>query len=416
MNKRMLTIKWRRGVLIVIAITTCLIFVLVHHQTQPISALASKQTTWFANPLLSWTEITVKRGDSLYKIFKDNHIDYATLKNILTLPTAKHYLMQLPTGRTLYLHNDTEAEQLAIKYPIDDDHTLYIYSDNRKFSTYLANKPLMKHVLYKSITIKNTFAKSAHDAGLTYAQIHQLSDIFAGSINFSHDIHPGDKFSLLYNEYYWHDKKEKPGNILAATITNRGKTYTALRFTYPYNHSGYYTPDGHGVEPLFLRYPLHYKRISSYFSLHRYDPFLHIVHPHLGVDFAAPTGTKIKSIGNGKIIFRGRKGGYGNTVIVRYEKKYKALYGHLSRFAANQQVGSTVKKGQIIGYVGSTGWATGPHLHFGLYIHGIPRNPLTMKIIGGKSVPKDYLPAFHEKSRCHARRIENVSRARIRDD
>lgn len=406
--------RWGRWIfLLFVVITLCLTFVLIHHhkhstaQTpivfkeqsveQP-AVVVKQQLPWFTNPSFSWTKITIKRGDSLYLIFKKQHVSYSSLKKILMLTDAKKYLGHLRTGRSFYLRKEPKTKQIMIKYPIDEDHTLYVYYAHGKFNSRLIKKPLTKHMLSKFATIKKSFFLSARKAGLTYAQIHQLSNIFAGHINFSRDIHPGDQFCILYNEYYWHEKKEKTGNIVAASFTNQGKTYTALRFTYPYKHSGYYMPNGHGVEPLFLRRPLRYKRISGYFSLHRYDPVIHIVHPHLGVDFAAPYGTKIKSIGDGKIIFRGKKGGYGNAIIVRYNKKYKALYGHMSRFVKGQRVGTKVKKGQIIGYVGSTGWATGPHLHFEMYVHGIPHNPLKMKFIGGKSIPKDYLQTFYKKA------------------
>ncbi|MCB1827822.1 MAG: M23 family metallopeptidase, partial [Coxiellaceae bacterium] len=284
------------------------------------------------------------------------------------------------------------------KYPIDGERTLYIYTDQTKYKELLANKPLSKHILFKSVKIKSNFKHAVKAAGLTHQQIDQLETIFEGEINFAHDVHSGDQFSLLYNEYYWHGKKVKPGEILAAEFTHHGKTYKAIRFTYPRNHTGYYMPNGSGVEPLFLKRPLHYKRISGKFSLRRFDPFLKIVHPHLGVDFAAKYGTPIKSIGAGKVIFHGWKGGYGKAVIVRYNRKYKALYGHMSRYAKGIRNGMIVKKGQVIGYVGSTGWATGPHLHFEIYVYGIPHNPLKMKFVGGKSVPKAYLSSFHKEA------------------
>ena len=173
MKKRKLWIQRNARMLLLIATTVCLIFVLTHfHHTHTVQSetkkvvkasapvLVVKQTPWFANPSLTWAEITVKRGNTLYRIFKNNHLNYATLKKVLTVPAAKKYLGSVRVGETFYLHNDVKSKQFVIKYLIDDDHTLYIYSDQGKFKSYLANKPLTKHVLYKSATIKNTFSKA----------------------------------------------------------------------------------------------------------------------------------------------------------------------------------------------------------------------------------------------------------------
>lgn len=408
-TKRKMRARWIA--LAVVAAMLCLFFALRHHNKpntptdtttvsleEPIETKTPQQEAWFNNPSLSWRKITIQKGDTLYKVFKSQHIDYATLQKILSTDDAKKYLGRLRPGQTFYLYQNTDKQQLAIKYPADETQVFYIYSDQGAFKSELNKKPLKKHVIYKSAQITHNFSESARKAGLTHAQIHQLSQIFAGNINFSRDIRPGDNFAILYDEYYYHNKKQKPGNILAASFTSRGKTYKAIRYTYPYNHTSYYTPDGRGVEPLLNMHPVKYKRISSYFTLHRLDPVLHIIHPHLGVDFAAPRGTPIKSVGTGKVIFHGKKGGYGNAVVIRYSKKYKILYGHMSHFAHNLRNGKIVRQGEVIGYVGSTGWSTGPHLHFEVYVYGIPRNPLKMKFIGGKSVPKKYLPTFHEKA------------------
>ena len=411
MYQQLKKIKNGRSIILAVIIVVCLIFALHHHhkKTPPIKTALPKiekptqpsvvkSDPWYDDPALSFTKITVKRGDTLYKIFKNHDIPYSTLKKVLAQPDAKKYLSQLHPGESFYLHNDPQAQQMEIKYPINGEKTLYLYSDQGKISSHLDSKKLTKHLLYKEATISHSFAETAHNAGLTHAQTYQLSKIFEGNVNFSRDIRPGDHFSILYDEYYLHDKKQRPGYILAATFTNRGKTYTALRFTYPHHHTGYYTPNGRGVEPLFTMHPVKYTRISSYFTMHRYDPVLHIVHPHLGIDFAAPIGTPIKSIGDGKVIYHGWKGGYGKAVVIRYSKKYKTLYGHMSHFAKNLRNGQSVKKGQVIGYIGSSGWSTGPHLHFEMYVYGIPRDPLKMKFISGKPIPKSYLPAFHEKA------------------
>lgn len=424
MDHQTTKIKLGRWILLAVIVVACLYFILSSHPHKTASTVQASQSVENLDiPAITKTEtdipenttitkktpkekksepvfttITIKRGDTLYRIFKNRDLNYNTLKKIIENPEAKKYLTHLYPGERFYLYKDPHAQKIEIKYPINDDETFYIDADQGTVTTHLHKLPLTKRLLYKEATISHTFAETARQAGLTHTQMFQLSKIFEGTVNFSRDIRPGDHFSILYDEYYLNGKKERPGNILAATFTNQGNKHTILRFTYPRNHSGYFTPDGHGVEPLFTMHPVRYKRISSYFTLHRYDPVLHIIHPHLGIDFAAPVGTPIKSIGEGKVIFHGWKGGYGKAVIVRYSKKYKALYGHMSRFAKNLYNGEPIKKGQIIGFIGSSGWSTGPHLHFEMYVYGIPRDPLKMKFIGGKPVPKAYLQTFHEKT------------------
>ncbi len=392
-TRRIRKVRWALTFTIIVSL---LILLIQYHRPQSTSTkftqVSIKTLPWLPNPFLSWKKAII-HGYYFASTLKNKIISPTKLKKISSTLYTQKYLNPLLTDHILFLNNKTKTKQMMTQYPIDDSHTFYLYPDNKKFNSDLDTQPSIKHLTYKAATIEHSFAKAALKIGLTQAQIQQVSHIFSSNIDFTRDIHVGDRFSILYNKHYRHSKK---GPIIVATFTNRGHTYKALRFTYPNYHSGYYTPEGHSITPLFLRKPLKYKRISGYFSLHRYDPVLHIVHPHLGIDFAAPMGTKIKSIGHGTVIFQGRKGGYGNAVIIRYNRKYKALYGHMSRFATHQHVGSTVKKGQVIGYVGRTGWATGPHLHFEIYVYGIPKNPLTMKLTDGKSIPKHYLPTFHK--------------------
>jgi murein DD-endopeptidase MepM/ murein hydrolase activator NlpD len=226
----------------------------------------------------------------------------------------------------------------------------------------------------------------------------QLQTIFKNSVNFSRGVHRGDNFSFLYKEYYVNGKKYRSGDIVAAEFIHDGKTYRAVRYQYSNGHIGYFTPDGHGLEARFLNAPLNYKRISSRFSLHRWDPVLHQVRAHLGVDYAARSGTPIKSIGDGNVIFMGREHGFGRMIKIRYDRHQVALYAHLNRYA-HLQMHQFVHKGEIIGYVGESGWATGPHLHFGFYVDGKPCNWLAMKMPTGQSIPARVRKQFLATSR-----------------
>jgi murein DD-endopeptidase MepM/ murein hydrolase activator NlpD len=182
---------------------------------------------------------------------------------------------------------------------------------------------------------------------------------------------------------YKNNKSGKP-DILAAEFNSRGSNYQAIRYTDRNGHTSYYNPQGHSLSASatggLTRFPVQYKRISSYFSYRRYDPVLHRVHQHPGLDLAAPRGTPIKSIGEGRVKFIGRKGGYGNAVIVSYPHNYTALFGHMSQFPRGLRTNSVVHQGQVIGYVGSTGFATGPHVHYEVHVNGIPRDPLKVTL------------------------------------
>ncbi len=386
-------------VLLVVVIVSGLLFIHHHKPAQLSTPTASAQQNWpWTKHNLSWHRVIVTKGDSLIHIFSQFQVSYHRIHKMLGQPNAKKYLGELYIGQTFYLYVDLKKELIILKYPINKDKTLYVYRDHQKINTVVEKKPLTTALIYKSGIIKRSFSAATRDAGLTYHMTLQLNNIFAGTVNFNR-LHAGDRFNVLYKEYYLNGKKDHPGNIIAASFTHYGKTYKAVRFTYPHNHTGYYTPKGRGVEPLFLKAPVNYKRISGHFTFHRYDPVLRIMHPHLGIDYAAAYGTPIKSIGDGKVIFRGKKGGYGKAVVIRYSRKYRALYGHMSHIATHLRIHKHVKKGQIIGYVGSTGWSTGPHLHFEMYVYGIPRNPLKMKFVGGKSIPKNYLHQFHKQAK-----------------
>ena len=231
--------------------------------------------------------------------------------------------------------------------------------------------------------------------------------------NFALDIRAGDQFSLVYEEQYLHGKKLHDGNILAAEFINQDHSYRAVRFTDDKGHSGYYTPDGKSVRKAFLRTPVDFKRISSRFSMHRKHPKLNKIRAHKGVDYAAARGTPIRATGDGKVIYRGVKGGYGNVVILQHGTKYSTLYGHMSRFARGVYSGRQVHQGQIIGYVGMTGLATGPHLHYEFRVNGVHRNPLTVHLPDAAPLPKQYRDTFDNTSRPLLAQLDTLKRTML---
>jgi murein DD-endopeptidase MepM/ murein hydrolase activator NlpD len=222
----------------------------------------------------------------------------------------------------------------------------------------------------------------------------QLAGVFGWDIDFALDIRAGDRFAVLYEERYIEGKKLGDGDILAAEFINNGRTFQAVKYTDPAGHSDYYSLDGRSMRKAFLRSPVDFRRISSRFRSERYHPVLGVKRPHRGVDYAAAIGTPIKAAGDGKIAFVGTKGGYGRTVIVQHGGTYSTLYGHLSRYNRSARVGARVRQGQVIGYVGKTGIATGPHLHYEFRVNGVHRNPLTVKLPNASPIGTAYKADF----------------------
>ncbi|MCU7960706.1 MAG: peptidoglycan DD-metalloendopeptidase family protein, partial [gamma proteobacterium symbiont of Bathyaustriella thionipta] len=258
------------------------------------------------------------------------------------------------------------------------------------------DRPVEKKIRSTNGVIQDSLFAAGHDAGLSDRLTMQLADIFGWDIDFALEIRTGDRFSLIYEEQFVDGKKLRSGPILAAEFINQGHVYKAIRYTDKEGRTAYFSPDGKRMQKAFLRTPVKYARISSRFTRKRWHPVLKKWRSHKGVDYAAARGTPIRATGDGKVIVRGKKGGYGNAIYIQHGRKYTTVYGHLSRFAKRVKKGSKVHQGQIIGYVGSTGLATGPHLHYEFRVNGIHRNPLTVKLPASLPLEKSQMADFHK--------------------
>lgn len=347
---------------------------------------------------LSWISDNIGPHGSLASLFSNLKLSQADLNKIMALKLSQTYLNVVHPGEQFDFQIDQHNQLQAMKANLAHGAALMITREGSGFSASLIQPKLTQTMAYAFATIHSSLSAAAHQAGLNNNLTANLEHIFGDKIDFAKDIRKGAHFAVLYPAYYQGDDLVSTGPIAAAEFANAGHTFKAIRFTYPKNHTGYYTPDGRNVKRLFLKAPLHYSRISSYFSYHRMDPILHRIHPHLGIDYAAPIGTPVHAMSDGHIAFMGKKGGYGNAMIIDYGRHYRTLYGHLHGFAHGLHTGEQVTKGQTVAYVGDTGWSTGPHLHYGLYINGIPKNPLKTQLPMGSSIPKSYLPVFHEKA------------------
>lgn len=343
------------------------------------------------------TTITVQANDTLSQILSRLHVPYQQQQALLkAMPTKLH---TLHPGQKLLFQLEHQHIK-TMQYPLDAIEYWEASFDQQNIQTSIKSHPTSTALLFKSITIHSSLAAAAQDTDLPTYLISDVEKIFGNNVHFARDIRPGDELNILYEEVYVGSERVGRAHVMAAELINKGKTYRAVRYTYPKDHTGYYTLNGKGTGLGYLRFPVEYTRISSGFSYHRLDPIVHKVQPHLGIDLAAPTGTPIKTIGDGVVAFIGTNGGYGKTVIIKHSTHLKTLYGHMSRFAHLKR-GEHVHKGQLIGYVGSTGWATGPHLHYGVYINGVPKNPLTTHLPQTPSIPSAYTKQYQN----HANKV-----------
>lgn len=327
-----------------------------------------------------WQTFTVKTGDSLAQYFQQAGIEQKILQKVLSLRESDH-LKKIYPGQTLRIQTDSEAKLSALEFDVDPLTTLQIKPQrNGNLIGKIHTKPIEKRIAFGGSRIFDSFFVAGKHANLDDALIMELANVFAYDIDFAQDIKPNDHFKVLFEEYFVNGVKVGNGPIVAAEFVNNGKRYQAIRYTDANGNASYYTPNGHSLKKAFIRTPVQYTRISSHFNLRRRHPVLHHIRAHRGVDYAAPTGTPVKAAGQGKVLFVGKKGGYGNAIILQHGPKYTTLYGHLSRFAKSLKNGQSVSQGQIIGYVGSTGLASGPHLHYEFRIDGVHHDPLTVPL------------------------------------
>lgn len=364
----------------------------------PINIPAAAETTQTVQPVTEappspWLKVKVKRGDSLAAIFKRHHLDPGELHAILHTGKKTKQLRYLSPGQTFRIQVDEDNSVQNLVYNINPLETLNVHRDGDTFIANYHHKNVEKRFNHASAVIHSSLFEAGRDAGLSSQMIMEMAHIFGWDIDFALDIRAGDSFSVIYEEDFLNGNKLNDGPILAAEFVNQGHTYKAIRYTDPSGNSDYYDPNGKSMRKAFLRTPVAFTRISSRFGM-RYHPILHRSRMHTGVDYAAPRGTPIKATSDGKIIFIGRKGGYGNAILIKHTGVYSTLYGHMSRFHRGMHVGKFVKQGQIIGYVGSTGLATGPHLHYEFRINGVFRNPLTVKLPDAKPIKSAYKQDF----------------------
>ncbi len=360
--------------------------------------------------------MTVKNGDNLSLIFSRAGLSPQQLHQVLSLGKEAKVLTRLFPGDKLRLNITDDKQLAALSYDIDQTETLHITrraDDSGRYSATTEKHHIETRTAYSSGTIESSLFLAAKKAGLSDNLTMEMAGIFGWDIDFALDIRQGDRFTVIYEEQFLEGKKLRNGKILAAEFNNRGKSYRAVRYTDSQGNSDYYSPGGKSMRKAFLRTPVEFSRISSRFNLKRKHPVLNKIRAHKGVDYAAPRGTPIRATGDGKIVHLGRKGGYGKTIIIQHGSRYSTRYAHMNNYARGMKNGKRVKQGQIIGYVGSTGLATGPHLHYEFRLDGAVRNPLTVKLPDAGPLPKKYRADFNQKSRPFLAQLNALTRNTI---
>jgi len=325
-------------------------------------------------------EVIVAKGDTLSTLFEKVGLPSTSVHEVLASDKQAKQFTQLQRGQKLEFELNPEGQLTNLHTKLSDLESITLTKNDKGYVfNRITAKPTVRSA-YAHGVINSSLSQSAARAGLSHSLTMDMASVFGYDIDFAQDIRQGDEFDVIYEQKVVNGKSVGNGPILSARFTNRGKTYTAVRYTNKQGNSSYYTADGNSMRKAFIRTPVDFARISSKFSAGRKHPILNKIRAHKGVDYAAPRGTPIKAAGDGKVLLAGRRGGYGNTVIIQHGNTYRTLYGHMQGFAKGVKTGGSVKQGQVIGYIGTTGLSTGPHLHYEFQVNGVHVDPLGQKL------------------------------------
>ena len=344
-----------------------------------------------------WTIIQTQSGDSLASIFKRVGLSRQTLQAILhNNKHAKTLASIKPHQQMQFLIHNHVLDKLII--PVSTAQFLVVSHEKKNYSCTLKSRKMSMHNEYLTATVRGSLYSTAKRMNIPSKLIQQMTELLNWEINFAKEVRTGDQFSIIYEAYYIEDKLVSAGKIVAVTYTNRGKQHQAIGYANAVGDYDYFTQQGVSLKKAFSRYPIKFSHISSTYSLSRYHPVLHYRRPHKGVDLAAPIGTPVYATGDGRIEVIDRHNGYGNMIKIAHNKPYSSLYAHLLRFQKGLSRGTQVKRGQVIGYVGQTGLADGPHCHYEVHVNHQPRNPTTIELPHASPVPAREMASFKRKT------------------
>jgi murein DD-endopeptidase MepM/ murein hydrolase activator NlpD len=339
-----------------------------------------------------WREGRIRRGDTVGSVLARLGVDDSNALAFLHGDRSARALYSLRPGQALTVETDAGGALLNLRFVASDGRQLSVVRDGERFAAASTPAPVETRRKLAAGEINSSLFAAADVAGMPDAVTLQLAEVFGGDLDFYKDLQRGDRFVVVYEMRYIDGEAVGAGGIVAAVFENRGKTFEAYRWRDGDGNNGYYAADGSALRKAFLRSPMEFSRVTSGFSNARFHPILKTWRAHRGVDYAAPTGTPVRATAGGRVHFAGVQNGYGNVIVLQHAGAFSTLYAHLSRFAV--KTGTRVAQGQVIGYVGQTGWATGPHLHYEFRVANVQRNPLTVALPGGEPLPAAQRPAF----------------------
>ena len=344
-----------------------------------------------------WREERIQRGDTLGSVLARLGIDDVAAQNFLRTDARARPLYQLKPGKAVRVQADDDGRLMMLSYLAQGGELLTVKRVDDGFSAQSAPPGSTGRLELRAGEIRSSLFAASDAVGLPDAVTMQLAEIFSGDIDFHHDLRQGDWFTVVYEMREIDGQSAGAGRIVAAEFVNKGNVYRAFSWPGPDGSEAYYTEDGKTLRKAFMRSPLSFTRITSGFSLARFHPFLQTWRAHKGVDFAAPTGTPVHAAGDGKVASAGWQNGYGNAVVLQHGDTYSTVYAHLSRFATGIRPGARVAQGDVIGYVGQTGWATGPHLHYEFRVNNEQRNPMTIALPTAQPLPAAALGDYRDR-------------------
>jgi murein DD-endopeptidase MepM/ murein hydrolase activator NlpD len=356
----------------------------------PVSAETGSTSATF------WRNERVQRGDTVAELLRRLSVEDNAASDFLLKDKTAASLRQLAVGREIQSEIAADGSLLALRYLNNNGEQVVIEKSGSGFKTSALLAQLEKRVFMRTGEITSTLFAATDAAGVSDPVANQMADVFGGDIDFNRDLRKGDKFTVVYEVNYSNGEAVRSGRILAAEFINQNHAYRTVYFQTSSTTGDYYTPEGKSMHKAFLRSPIEFSRVSSGFSTSRFHPILNKWRSHKGVDYAAPMGTKVKATSDGIVAMVGKQGGYGNVIMVNHAGRYSTVYGHLSRFAAGIHRGQRVGQGEVIGYVGMTGLATGPHLHYEFRIGDIQRDPLRVALPDGTPISEAQKAAFLE--------------------
>lgn len=358
-----------------------------------------------------WHQENIRRGDTIAAILSRLEVNQQDKANFLRIVKDSKAMRQLKPGEIIHAETTADGELLTLRYFYGKGEQFLIEKVDDAYEMSEQSVEANARIRVGSGVIESSLFAATDAAGLPSSIAMQIANIFASDIDFYRDLHKGDRFTVVYETFHDNGESAQHGRILAVEFINKGKSYRAVYFQAPHEEGDYYTPSGESLRKPFLRAPLEFSRISSGFTNARFHPILKQWRAHKGVDYAAPIGTPVMATADGTVEYSGWQNGYGNLVVLKHRGEYSTAYGHLSAFRKGMQKARHVKQGEVIGYVGSTGMATGPHLHYELRINGIQRDPSKMVMPAALPISKKNRTVFHRETKELVARLDLLRNA-----